>query len=234
MRRLFIIILFCITTLAFGQEMSVKSFYLAETDLTANTPGTMVRDQNGNLCALIKLETTLDGFSFDVGSLGISKTQRVGGEIWIYVPFGVRKITLSHPQLGVIRDYAIPCSIIKGRTYILKLDIVSANRFQDYSKKISLHIKVTPKDALVEIDGFELSANANGELSQTVPAGFHDLIVSAPRYHTERRAVNCSDSDTDISLSISLKPKFGWLKISDYDGESLYIDGRQTVYTRNK
>ena len=33
----------------YSQEMSVAQFYEAERDLTANTPGTMVHDQNGKV-----------------------------------------------------------------------------------------------------------------------------------------------------------------------------------------
>ena len=55
----------------------------------------MVHDQNGNLCALIKVETTLDGFSFDVGALGVCEVRREGGEIWVYVPFGIRRVTIT-------------------------------------------------------------------------------------------------------------------------------------------
>lgn len=129
-----------------AQEMSVKSFYLAETDLTANTPGTMIYDQNGNVCALIKVETTLDGFSFDVGSLGISETKRVGGEIWLYVPFGIRKLTLSHPQLGVIRDYQIPCPIERGRTYIMSLVTGTVRTIVEHAvSKQFLYVEIEPK-----------------------------------------------------------------------------------------
>ena len=42
-------------------EMSVKEFYLAPMDLTANTPGTMEYDQNGTLAALVKVQTVEDG-----------------------------------------------------------------------------------------------------------------------------------------------------------------------------
>ena len=51
--------------LSSGQVFSVKDFFLAETDLTANTPGTIVKDQNGAVCALIKVETTLDDYAFE-------------------------------------------------------------------------------------------------------------------------------------------------------------------------
>lgn len=45
-----------------AQSLAVESFELAPNDLTANAPGTMVYDQNGNVCALIKIETPHDGF----------------------------------------------------------------------------------------------------------------------------------------------------------------------------
>ena len=43
---------------AHAQTMAVESCERAQTGLTANTPGTMVYDEHGHLCALIKLETT--------------------------------------------------------------------------------------------------------------------------------------------------------------------------------
>ena len=82
MKKLLIALFLSITSLTFAQNLSVQSFYLAETDLTANTQGTMVHDQNGNLCALIKVETTYDDFTFDVGVLGVCDVRRVGGETW--------------------------------------------------------------------------------------------------------------------------------------------------------
>jgi hypothetical protein len=101
MKKLYalISILLFMPAISFGQGIAVKSFRLAETDLTANIPDTMVYDSNGNVCALIKLETPEDGFVFDVGMYGIVNTKRVGGEIWIYVPHGIRKITISHQEL---------------------------------------------------------------------------------------------------------------------------------------
>ena len=90
-----------------AQSISVSSFKLLESDLTANTAGTTERDQNGEVAALIKVVTTQTGFSFDAGSLGIVKTKQTPGEIWVYIPHGAKKITIKHPQLGVLRDYLV-------------------------------------------------------------------------------------------------------------------------------
>ena len=63
--------LFCLSFADLSaQNISVKSFRLLETDLTANTAGTMKRDQNNEVAALIKIVTTETGYSFERSSLG--------------------------------------------------------------------------------------------------------------------------------------------------------------------
>lgn len=230
MKTIYIIIisLLCASVLN-AQEISVKSFYLAETDLTANTPGTMVYDQNGNVCALIKIETTLDGFSFDVGTLGISETKRVGGEIWLYVPFGIRKITLSHPQFGVIRDYKIPCSIERGRTYIMTLvsGTVRTITEQAVSKQF-LFIQLDPKDAILEING-KIKATDNGVYQELLPFGKWQYKAYCQNYYDLIGVVEISDPDNTHTLSLKLKPAFGHLSVLAGDqpeiaGSAVYID----------
>ena len=51
-------ILFLFCALHHAQTMSVSSFVLDESDLTANLQGTIVLDQNGGKCALIRIQTT--------------------------------------------------------------------------------------------------------------------------------------------------------------------------------
>ena len=71
-RFCFTLFLLILGLLAQAQRISVDDFYLAENDQTARLHGTSVEDQNGNLCALIKVETTEKGlWSFDVGALGV-------------------------------------------------------------------------------------------------------------------------------------------------------------------
>ena len=108
-------ILFAINLM--GQTISISSFKLLESDLTAITAGTMEQDQNGETAALIKVVTTQTGFIFDGGALGIVKTVQKPSEIWVYVPRGLKKITISHPQLGILRDYYLNVPIEAARTY---------------------------------------------------------------------------------------------------------------------
>ena len=233
MKKIFSIFVVLLTTICIlqAQELAVQSFVLAETDLTANTPGTMVHDQNGNVCALIKVETTVEGFSFDVGSLGISHVKREGGEIWVYVPFGVRRITLSHPQLGVIRDYAFPCPIEKGRTYIMKLVTGSVRTVVEYAQtKQFLHVELNPADAILEING-KVKPVENGVYEELMPFGKYQYKAYRPDYHELAGIVEVSDPENTHNLSLELKAAFGYLSVlstahPEIEGATVYVDDR--------
>ena len=66
------LILLALTLSLAAQNISVASFTLDEKDLTANLSGTIVEDQNGQKCALLRIQTTEKGFTFDVGVLKIA------------------------------------------------------------------------------------------------------------------------------------------------------------------
>ena len=102
MKKLFTLGILLLFFVAFNAQntggLAVSEFRLLDDDLTANLHGTMVYDFNGEKCALIKIETTQRGFSFDVGALGVVKIVEQPGEIWLYVPEKIKRITISHPQ----------------------------------------------------------------------------------------------------------------------------------------
>ena len=106
----------------FAQEISVISFNLLENDLTAITRGTSETDQNGETAALIKIETPESGFSFNGGMSGIIKTKQTPGEIWLYVPRNIQKISITHPDLGLLKDYFFPIPIEGAKTYRMVLN----------------------------------------------------------------------------------------------------------------
>ncbi len=108
-----------------GQEaeeagLKVLSFEMQEMDLDArvNEP---VEDINGKVCAIIKVETTKQGFSFDTGTITISKTVQKKGEIWVYVSPGIRKLSIFHQDYTPLRDYELPCAIAPATVYVLRL-----------------------------------------------------------------------------------------------------------------
>ena len=122
MKNIHILFLFLVITghLSAQRNINVLSFNKLENDLDArvNEP---LKDQNGDICAIIKVVTTQTGFSFDCGQIGVVKTVNKSSEIWVYVPYGAKRITITHPQLGMLRDYLFPMPIEKATVYELVL-----------------------------------------------------------------------------------------------------------------
>ena len=208
-----------------AQNISVKSFRLLETDLTANTAGTMKRDQNNEVSALIKVVTTETGFAFDGGMLGIVGAEQRTGEIWVYVPQKSRKITLSHQKLGVLRDYYYPVPVEAGRTYEMVLTTGKVTTIvQEDAGGQYVAMTVSPTNAEVYIDDV-LVESSGGALSKLLKYGKHTYRISAPLYESEMGQFEIT-SQGRTDLQVSLRPAYGQLQItSEPSGAQVYIDG---------
>lgn len=225
MRKLTLFILDVVISISgFAQTISVNSFKLLDTDLTANTAGTMEIDQNGETAALIKVVTTQIGFTFDGGALGIVKTKQTPGEVWVYIPKGSKKISIKHPQLGVLRDYYFPIAIEAARTYemVLVTGEVKTIIKQDLGAQY-LVMTIEPANALVHIDDKEIAPN-NGVISKLFDYGKHSYTISAPLYHTEAGVFEISSNKCE--MNIKLKPNYGIVAISTTpeEGASVFLD----------
>ena len=121
-KKLLFIALFALPQYVWADGINVLSFKLLENDRTANARGTERRDMNGDKAALIKIVTSERGFTFNGGSIGIVATEERTNEIWLYVPKNAQKLTITHPKIGILRNYYYPISIIGGRTYEMLLD----------------------------------------------------------------------------------------------------------------
>lgn len=207
-----------------AQNISVKSFRLLETDLTANTVGTMKRDQNNEVSALIKVVTTETGFAFYGGMLGIVGTEQRTGEIWVYVPQKSRKITLSHQKLGVLRDYYYPVPVEAGRTYEMVLTTGKVTTIvQESAGGQYLVMTVTPANAEVSIDDVPVEV-ADGVVSTLLKYGRHTYRVSAALHEPTMGQFEIDNAKKE--LSVALQPAYGVLKVdSDPSGAEVYIDG---------
>ena len=219
--RLFLTVLpllFC--NLLRAQSLSVESFRLLENDLTANTYGTMERDQNGEVAALIKVVTSETGFVFDGGMMGIVRTIQKTGEIWVYVPRAIQKITITHQQHGVLRDYYFPVTIENARTYemVLKHPVTTPVR----TRAQYVVFKVEPHNAVVLVDNEAHTLNSEGQLSLRLNSGEHTYMVTAPSFETETGTVTVSDSR--ITKEIKLSSLVGQLTINTDNDAELYID----------
>ncbi len=209
---------------AWAQGISVTSFKPLPDDLTANLAGTQVKDQNGEVAALIKVVTTQTGFAFEGGMAGIVKTKQEVGEIWVYVPHGIQKITIKHPQLGVLRNYYFPCAIDEARTYemVLAVGEVRPVVTQDAGGSF-LALTVEPKNASVYIDGELQVSDGSGDYIKALPYGEHQYRIEAGSYMTEAGVVTIGKEKQ--TLNIKLQSALAALTVnSTTPGTKIYVN----------
>ena len=223
------ILLFCIglSLSSIAQSLSVSTFKLLDTDLTANTAGTMELDQNGETAALIKVVTTQAGFTFDGGALGIVKTVQKPSEIWVYVPRGLKKLTISHPQLGMLRDYYLNIPIEAARTYEM---ILIAGEVQTVVKqaRTSQYVvfQFSPPNAVVDLDG-ELLETTDGTATKLMKFGTYNYIVQAPYYLSEAGSITVNDPKNKHVVNICLKPNFSVVTLTVDNGAEIWVNGER-------
>lgn len=103
-----------------AQDFKITKFEENLLDLTAARAD--VKDNNGDPCALIKFSVRDLDFEYEP-NMGVVKKEQHVGETWLFVPSGTKRLTIRHPQLGILRDYVIPVSIEKKVVYEAELQI---------------------------------------------------------------------------------------------------------------
>lgn len=212
-----------------AQNMSVSEFRLKENDMTANLQESMVKDQNGEVCALIRLQTTEQGFVFEGGMVGIMKVVPKTAEIWVYVPHGIKRITLRHQQLGSF-EYDFPIPIEKARTYEMKLITAQVQTVTNVPVQQQFVIfQVNPVDAMVVLNEEALLVDEQGIASKRLPYGKYSYHVSSANYHTESGEVEINAEGKTL-VNVNLAPNYGWIDIAsdtEYHGAYVYLNNER-------
>lgn len=195
---------FLVALSAIAQEagkMSVTSFELAENDNTANLSGTIVYDQNGDPCALIRVQTIQTGLSWDFGQMTPMQILQKSGEVWIYVPYGVKHVTVRHASFASL-TYDFPMAVQKARTYIMALSVplsVEAHNSQ------YVVFDITPKDADVVINKEYLEIK-DGTAQRLMPYGIFRYSAFAEGYETLNGKVTVGpENENFIVVRINLQ-----------------------------
>ncbi len=226
MKKILVTICFIVCCILAGaQNISVASFQHDESDLTANLQGTTVFDQNGGKCALIRIQTTQKGFTFDVGVLGIQKVDdNKPGEIWVYVPAGVKRMDIRHQQLGSLIGYVFPVSIQAAKTYVMELTSSKVHTIVEHDDGMSYFaLVVKPANAMVLIDGHPQELDAEGSLMTRMSRGEHTYQIQSAGYASvsDKFILGATTMTKEIALQ-SVKAK---LSLScETSGASLYVN----------
>ena len=213
---------------AMAQSISVKSFKALPMDLTASSLEGKRIDQNGDVAALIKVVTNATGFVFEGGTLGIVDTKQETGEVWVWVPRASRKITIKHPKLGVLRSYVYPIEIEAERTYEMVLTTAKMETvFVDEVNEQFLMFRITPHDALLEVNEQVWPVSDDGIARKLVDFGSYTYRVQAQNYHPYAGVVEVNDPNETQIVPINLEPDYGWIAVAgdgNLKGASVFVD----------
>ena len=191
-------LLFAAISSTLAQELTVKSFKLASSDLTAQTQPR--KDLNHRNCALIKVGLGLQGVQFEGSIMG--NVENKTGEYWVYMPQGNRMLKVKHanyaPVMVTFADYGVE-KVESNRTYEL---VVTASGGVQAEQKQKLTIRYTPSSATVLVDN-KMVKGMNGVAQTTLPVGQHSFVVACDGYESEEGMVKLKAS-APSNLQITL------------------------------
>ena len=215
--------LFTVMSAVFAQKLKVESFKLASSDITVQSHPR--KDLNNLYCALVKVGIALDGVKFD-GSIMGEPIQKLG-EYWVYMPKGVSMLQVLHknytPLMVNFYDYGVG-KVESGMTYILTLSKPAGSTEPADAGGNFYALTVTPKNAVVTIDGNQQTVSTDGEYSAMLPYGSHTYKVEAGGYTSKSGTFTISSSDM-TSINVSLVSAMATVSVTcPTPAVSLYVD----------
>ncbi len=210
-----------------AQNIYVESFRRLDNDMDARITHAR-KDQNGDVCAMIKIVSTETGFTFEGGSLGIVHSEQKVAETWVWVPHKAQRMTIKHPVLGVLRDYTYPETIQKATVYEMKL---TTARIETLLHPPTLDaqwllIMAEPSEAMIYLNN---RYEGTAILQKKCLPGVYDYRVEAPLHHTEAGKLTLT-ADKKLEMTVRLKPRYGFVQVSTSpeEGAKILIDGKET------
>ena len=225
MKKLYLILLsvFALLNTAVAQKLSVESFVLAPTDITAQTEGR--KDLNGDACALVKISFV--GDVADVEGNVIKPLVKRNNETWAFMTQESRQmkvVTKDYlPLMVTFGDYGIE-KLQSNRTYVLTLTKPSGAQEPVDAGGNFYAISVQPKTATLWIDGKPQEVSSDGEYSAMLAYGSHTYKVEAGGYISKSGSFTIGKGDM-TPISVSLVSALATLNVScPTPAVSLYVD----------
>ena len=160
----------------FAQELKVKSFKIASSDLTAQTQPR--KDTNNCNCAVVKVLFVGDIIDFD-GNI-VKPVVKYTNETWVYMPQRSRQLKITTkdylPLMVTFEDYGVD-KLESNRTYVLtllgnnKIDerliaLLSSNQqiAQPPVKTVSINVKDGINIEMVKVEAGTFTMGATAEM----------------------------------------------------------------------
>ncbi len=234
-----LLLLLLTANILFAQQLRVSYFEMEENDLRASVTHVKM-DNNNKKCNIIVLKTALpyEDFFFE----NIVTSERVDGEIWIYVPVNARWISIKNKYYLKV-DYTYPQPLLEGKVY--EMTLVPEVIAEDGRKTIIdvpmqyFVLNCDVEGATVQIDNNPPVPILDGRFETRLSFGPHKYTVEADLYHPKSGKVDLNSGQKPPPVTITLAPKFGRLTIKSIpeDDGIVFLDGVKlgnTPYTIEK
>ena len=160
-------------SIGYAQDsIKVVRFERLTRDLSASTR--QVKDINGQICGIIKIETNDSLFIFEP-NYGIIEELKKTGERILYVPAGTKSISIRHPQYVMLRNYLLPEKIDSKATYLLNID----HKKRDNTLYTDFELVANIDGADVFIDEVFYGVTP---FHKRIPYGKHNFVLRANKY----------------------------------------------------
>ena len=190
--------LFAAISSAIAQELTVKSFKLVPSDLTAQSQ--YRKDLNDRNCAVVKVQFV--GELTNIEGNVIMPLVKRNNETWVYMTHNtpqMKVITKNYlPLMVTFADYGVE-RLESNRTYVLTL---LSNNLQQAQQSQTLTIRYSPSSATVLVDN-KMVKGKNGVAQTTLPVGQHSFVVACDGYESEEGMVKLKAS-APSNLQITL------------------------------
>lgn len=218
------------------EEISVTKFSCLTNDLTARVIAPK-RDQNNEVCAIIKIVTKDKSLFFEPDALGITAREDQPGEIWLYVPRGAKRITIKHERFGIIRNYFYPEPINEATVYEMMLYVPEDKGIRVVERVVeklataqALMMNYSPASAQIYIDDTLRSAR-NGAYSEVFPVGEHKYRVCRNHYVEETGTFAIVPEHPTV-LNVQLPAAYGFIQVkANVPAANLSINGEDKGFT---
>ena len=221
-KQFFYSVLFLLCSITTGaQELKVKSFGVAQGDLSANVNPRS--DRNGVACGLVKVQLAVEGAKFN-GSVVGDVTYSLS-EYWVYMNDGAYLLEVHCPgflPLSInLHDHGLKDGVQPKTTYRL---VLAKPAGQDEGMNY-LTLMVKPANSKVTVNGQIREVDSDGSVSLYVPAGTYSYQVEAPGYATQTGQITVSGEA--VTKQITLTSSMASLRVScATPGAQIYINNQ--------
>lgn len=206
--------------------MDVAKFTRMDQDLTARVTKPVTDNDEGKLCALIRVITNLKDIEFRADALGIVKQEQHNGEIWIYVPYGARSLSFAHEgYFPLLYNYTE--NIDEGVVYELRLKNYTSSEQATANTNTQMFVlSHNPDDASVFIDGMEVKTE-NGVFAAMMSKGKHTYKVTADQYEPQEGEIDLQGEV--VRRDAKLRALFGTFDLFTLpvQGFNVLVNGKQ-------